>query len=432
MGRTARKRPLKNQKALKNIPINHEEVYERLKSWMIANKWKAVCNLKPYVFEITGRGLMTLDKVEKDQVVLQIPKSLLITTFVVSQSPIGTLFSLDRSYSAQCVLATFLIYEKHLNEASCWKPYLDTLPSTYTNPEFCSKVEKRLLPEFIGNKLSEIGKELKSSYFSLIQSIKKLSNNTCDHCKQSYFKIFSYHSYIWAYYTINTRAIYMNNKKHKFINIKGDDNLALAPFLDLFNHTCETVADAQLISFSNGKEFYQIRALRSYDQKMQIFINYGAHSSLKLYLEYGFFISQNPLDQIFFHLSNIQECHQVNTSVCNFLKTNKFDQCMAFTIDGLNYNAKNALFIITSNLLKESLWKKKIYHEELTNTDLQLVNNLGLTILQNIKMEFIVLLSFMIKIVNKTESFKIAISLIKEYIEIIENSLSNMRLLSNN
>lgn len=432
MGRTARKRRLKNQEIFNNLPKNNEDLYEKLRSWMLINNWKAACNLEPYVFKTTGRGLMTLDKVDANQVVLKVPKSLLITTAVVSQSSVGKLFSADTSYSAQCVIAIFLIYEKHLGELSYWKPYLDTLPNTYTNPEFCTKTEKKLLPTFISNELDIISKRLKSSYVSLIKSIRKLHNDSCDHCHQSLYDIFTYHKFVWAYYTVNTRAIYMNNEKEKCfpIRIKEDDNLAMAPLLDLFNHTCETVADAQLTRDSSGQEYYYIKALRSCDPKMQVFINYGAHSSLKLYLEYGFFIPGNPLDQIVFNLSDVKKCHQVSESASSFLRSNGFDKNMAFTLEGLNYNAKNALFIVTSNPSEETFWKDKIYREEFDSKDLKPLNDLGLILLQNLKTEHLALLNNMKNIVNRSESYSMAIGIIEEYLEIIEKSFKYLKMFS--
>jgi hypothetical protein len=425
MGRTSRKRWLKKQEIVKTSPISNEDLYKKLKSWMYFNKWKSTCNLIPYVFETTGRGLMTINKIENNQIILQVPKSLLITTFIVSQSPIKILFSIDKSYSAQCILAIFLIYEKHLGMLSFWKPYLDTFPNSYSNPEFCTKTEKKFLPFFIKHELQVLSKTLKSNYVSLIESIKLLDNNICKHCQQSFYNIFTYHRFIWAYYTVNTRAIYISDKKQKClsINIKGDDNLALAPLLDLFNHTCETVADARLVSMSNDEEFYQIKTLKSYESKTQVFINYGAHSNIKLYLEYGFFITNNPLDEIFFNIIDIQKCHQLSKLSYNFLNANKYENSMAFTAKGLNYCAKNALFIATSNTLKNSFWKEKIYRQEFNNNDLQLLNNLGLAILQNINNELISILKNMTIVTHRSESFSVLIGFLKEYIEIIKNSL---------
>lgn len=424
MGRTSRKRRRKNQ-ILKDFFTYDEDIFERLKSWMLHNNWKPICNLIPHVFETTGRGLMTFDKIEKNGIVLKIPKSLLITTCTVSQSFVHNLFSTDKNYSAQCVVATFLIYEKHLENYSLWKPYLDTLPRFYTNPEFCTKSEKFFLPNFIKDELFTMKNKLNSNYLSLVESIKLLKIKHCNHCQQSFLNIFSYQNFVWAYYTVNTRSIYMNNINKELpnstINIQGEDNLAMAPLLDLFNHNCETVAKAELV-FSDNKEYYQIEALRSYEPKMQVFINYGSHNNQKLYFEYGFFIPNNCLDEIYFNLSDIEKCHQISVSTFSFIKTNQFDKSMAFTVEGLNYNAKIVLFILTAKTLNSSVLKEKIYRDNLNCDDLELLHQIGLIILQNLRNEYRSALEKMMKITHKSKSFSVSIGFMKECIQVIEKS----------
>lgn len=422
MGRTTRKRRRKNQRSLQ---ISSTNVHDKLKSWMLLNNWEPVCDLVPHVFEITGRGLMTLDKIKENQVLIKIPKSLLITSSVVSVSGIQILFSSHKSYSAQCILAAFLIYEKHLGDLSYWKPYLDTLPNCYSNPEFCSKTEKQHLPSFVKSQFKQISQKMEFSYLSLIDSIKNMTSSVCDHCGKSFYDIITFPSYSWAYYTVNTRAIYINDKKQKctLINVCEDDNLALAPFLDLFNHTSNTVAEANLVSVPDGKDYYQIVALKSYEANEQVFITYGSHHSLKLYLEYGFFIPQNPLDQVVFYMHDVKKCFQVPTSVCNFITNHEFHKGMAFHREGLNYNAKNALFIVTSNTLKEFIWKEKIYQDKFDKNDWQLINQSGSRILNHIKSEYSMCLTNMTKVVHRSGSFSIAVEIVREYLRIIESAL---------
>lgn len=402
--------------------MGHQETtYQNLKSWMILNGWKPICDLKPHVFETTGRGLMTLEQVQANNVVLKIPKSLLITTTTVSQSSIGKLFS-QKSYTAQCVLATYLIHQRHLGVESFWKPYLDSLPLSYTNPEFCTKSEKSHLPDFLTNELNCTKRKLNSSYLSLVGSIKLQKSQHCDHCQESYFDIFDYHSFVWAYYTVNTRSIYLNNNSDKSskINILGDDDMAMAPLLDLFNHNCETVADASLVEQS-----YQIKALRSYNPGSQVFINYGSHSNIKLYLEYGFFIPNNALDQICFNLSDIQKFKKVSKSTCTFIKTSQFDKSMGFTCEGLNYNAKIVLFIVTnahSSSSNESSLKQKIYRDGLSPEDLKISYSLALVILQSIRNEYELTLKRMVKIKKRSDSFDVSVGFVQECIRVLDKS----------
>lgn len=47
----------------------------------------------------------------------------------------------------------------------------------------------------------------------------------------------TYSKYLWAWNTINTRAVYMKQEPHSNINQKEGDTLALAPVLDYLNHS---------------------------------------------------------------------------------------------------------------------------------------------------------------------------------------------------
>lgn len=362
-----------------------DHLYKNLNSWLLQNNWAPAANLIPFDFPDTGRGLMTLDSIKTNQVILKIPKSLLITASTVSQSSIAHLFFIGPNLNAHCALSMFLIYEKHLDKSSFWKPYLDTLPTTYTNPEFCKKSEKALLPKFLKNK--SIVSEFKSLVFK---------KSTCDHCQKPLRSIFSYHAFIWAYYTVNTRAVYLE---------EAQSHLALAPFLDLFNHACQSVANAEVTQDS-----YQIRVLRDYDSEEQVFINYGAHNNVKLYLEYGFFVPNNPIDEIEFNLSEVEKFIAVPEKKSKILKDN-----MAFVVNGLNYNAKMSLFLIISDDFCE-------YRQNFSPSDLRLIKNLGLKILKLKKQQFAEILEIMTLTNSRSKSFSVAIELIQEFVNTLEKA----------
>ena len=48
---------------------------------------------------------------------------------------------------------------------------------------------------------------------------------------------FSSQSYSWAWSTLNTRSIYMEQKTNPLLDSSKPDNCVLAPFLDMFNHS---------------------------------------------------------------------------------------------------------------------------------------------------------------------------------------------------
>lgn len=110
-----------------------------------------------------------------------------------------------------------------------------------------------MLPSFILNSLYQVHK-LGSHFSLLMKAVKHLdiiNNNHCSHCNLHLQEIITFTKYKWAYYVVNTRAIYIDSKllcKENMFNIKQPNNLALAPFLDLFNHDINTTVKVSVIT----------------------------------------------------------------------------------------------------------------------------------------------------------------------------------------
>lgn len=418
MGRTRRKRQQKKERIIRKRNIQSAVDLDNLKSWILFQSHLFKCGLVPHIFPDTGRGLMTLRDIEAGDNLLELPKQCLITTFTVTKSYIFKIFLTEKMYDATCVLATFLVYEKHLDASSWWKPYIDTLPASYTNPEFCFKSEKNLLPEFAKSHFDLFSRKLKSSYLLIVKSLAKKSDLFCPHCNLSLDKILSYNVFVWGYYTVNTRAVYLNNSNNFEINVK-DNNLALAPFLDLFNHVCENVSTASF-AIRGDSEFYQVKSRKSYKQGSQVFINYGGHSNLKLYIEYGFIISQNPLDNVTFEMSDLQQFMKLSDNVVHYLNKKKINENMYFSSEGLSYNARNALFVSTT-LCHQREWNLKIYCERLDFDDMSKIIFFGSKVLKKKKWELEQSLKKMNNVFCMSESFLFAINLLEEHLRILEN-----------
>lgn len=53
---------------------------------------------------------------------------------------------------------------------------------------------------------------------------------------ESVDNIFSYRAFLWAWCTVNTRAVYLRSRRQECLSAEPD-TCALAPFLDLLNHS---------------------------------------------------------------------------------------------------------------------------------------------------------------------------------------------------
>lgn len=427
MGRTSRKRCQKKKLNIKEL-TKQEENLMHLKSWLLVNNCLSVSDLFPFNFPVTGRGLKTLRDIKINDVLIKIPYEILITTATISQSNICIMFSETECYSPHCILSVFLIYESHLGNNSKWYHYINCLPQVLTNPDFCTQKEKNLLPAFILDYVHKFH-NIQNDFWLLIRSMRNLSLNkkgNCSHCNEHLRKIITFERYKWAYYIVNTRAVYMDTNQIEInqdvtINIKHPNNLALAPFLDLFNHDVHTSVNVSMVTNKDYNKFYEITTLKSFHKESQVFINYGAYNNLQLYIHYGFFISNNPLDEVYFDISDIQACVSIPKFKLDFIFFNNLQNNMAFTRENLNYNAISTLFVVTTKLQKEH-WSAKIYGDSLTSEDVFNVYNVAKKILNLKRNELTNYLTNMKNIKHYTQCFLIAISLVEEYIAILTES----------
>jgi len=161
-------------------------------------------------------------------------------------------------------------------------------------------------------------------------------------------------SFEWAWFTVNTRAVYLS-RDPRFGNLpvseESSDRLALAPYLDLLNHSVDVAMQAgvDIHKETSGYQIVTKTKIKKYDQA---FINYGPHDNTKLLLEYGFFVPNNPhecfnfsLDDIFDFIESVKKIFEKSYKI-NILKSNKLDQKLCVTKDGLSWNAVVCLKIL--------------------------------------------------------------------------------------
>ncbi|CAB4062643.1 unnamed protein product [Lepeophtheirus salmonis] len=200
-------------------------------------RWNPNTNLRLSFFSSTGRGLMALSPIESNSLIIRVPYEFVITR---SKAQCQT----NDTRTTHDVLAQFLTQESALREASKWFFYIKSLPKP----------------------VLEQKREAKKT---------ALTN-------------------AWAYFTVNTRAVY-----------HSDGGMALIPFLDMFNHSPHVS-----VSINEARDgSFEIISV-----------------NIKLFLEYGFWIANNPHDAIPITLSEL-------TSVLLEGKDNKIDQnmCLAMT-----------------------------------------------------------------------------------------------------
>ncbi|KAJ2087395.1 hypothetical protein IW138_005012 [Coemansia sp. RSA 986] len=96
--------------------------------------------------------------------------------------------------------------------------------------------------------------------------------------------------YVWAWLAVNTRCIHLGQQ-----SIASRDTIALAPFLDLLNHS----KDASVTTyFDLVKRQFVIKTLTPYKRGREVFISYGPHDNCFMLAEYGFVLADNPFQAL--------------------------------------------------------------------------------------------------------------------------------------
>lgn len=237
----------------------------------------------------TYRGVCTLKFIRSGSQVLFMPEKVLITS---SCFPEPLQLSEDLSLHEKfAIFVLLLMKKKHVEDVASteYLPYLDSLPKDFAgyHPGYLKNDEMKSLPNWLASILSNQQELITLGYEKSVNFL------TC-HMEFSDYHI-TFEEYRWAWYVVNTRSVLFVRKE----NDTCSKEMALAPFLDLFNHAPEPNTE---VIYEQGKG-YTILCKSDIPPKQQIFISYGPHPNYKLWSEYGFFSFQpNPFNCVPFDL----------------------------------------------------------------------------------------------------------------------------------
>ncbi|XP_033095259.1 SET domain-containing protein 4-like, partial [Anneissia japonica] len=166
--------------------------------------------------------------------IVKVPPCLLITTTTVLRSDIGPVIKQHPELTPRQMLCIFLLIERHKGRLSFWSPYISQLPDTYTTPSYFTDEELNSLPQHLHQKsLFQI--ETVNDEFQKVKTFSECLKSLDLH----YIRLFTLEAFRWAWFVINTRSVYMDPDVSQWKNSHEVDSYALAPFLDLLNHSAK-------------------------------------------------------------------------------------------------------------------------------------------------------------------------------------------------
>ncbi|KAM5333116.1 SET domain-containing protein 4 isoform 4-T6 [Glossophaga mutica] len=262
-------------------------------------------------------------------------------------------------------LCTFLVAEKHAGDRSPWKPYLEILPKAYTCPACLEPEVADLLPRPLKAKARAQRtrvQELFTSSRDFFSSLQPLFSEAVE-------SIFSYRAFLWAWGTVNTRAVYLARGRRPCFSAEPD-TCALAPYLDLLNHSPAVQVNA---AFNEETRCYEIRTGSSWRPHEEVLICYGPHDNQRLLLEYGFVPPRNPhacvhvaQDVLVKYLPAADKQMDRKLSI---LKDRDFTENLTFGWDGPSWRLLTALKLLCLQAEEFPCWKKVLLGETVSDTN---------------------------------------------------------------
>lgn len=381
MGRTGR---FRRKKKGCNNPVAETagEVIELCK-FVSQKGWQNQHKLAIYKFPGTGRGIKSAHNFRAKEILIELPFDGLFISLVTVLEDLSFMELCGnintRSIGIQLLLTAYLLFQKHLGINSKWYPYIDSLPKDLTNPHFCSITELSCVPKIKTIVISDLNNLNKSFHMNF-------SNSGCSDCSKSFLDFVSEDELKLMYYLVNSRSVYVDPEivRAKCAKLQGFDiisdelNMALAPFLDFFNHSDKADTISEMVHSIDSMQ-YRLITKTAYKRHEQIFISYGPHSNMKLYLEYGFFIANNCHDKIDAELDDVLRFYDYakhmdleRDNKLLFILRHKLSSEMFVSRDGASYNLGFVLFILNCNKFNEKIFVKYLY-TELPNDDIAIL-----------------------------------------------------------
>lgn len=275
-------------KAENTLPKDDPEIvsFNRLAEWLEHGGAK-FNKMKMRYYSQGYRGVHARAKIKKGEILLCVPKNLLITLEMAKEAPVGlkmeglklSLLSPKHSF-----LASYILQELH-NKDTKWKPYLDMLPRDLSSfPIFFTIEEKKWLEgsPFLTQVEDKI-EDMEKDYNSIIQVAPEFSKYTLEEFK---------------------RVRILVSSRIFGIKIDGNKTDALVPLADMLNHKRPQETSWE---YSDEKGGFIIESKKCIERGDQVYDSYGKKCNSRYFLNYGFTVEDNDANEVPMKISLSEE-----------------------------------------------------------------------------------------------------------------------------
>ncbi|XP_076441686.1 actin-histidine N-methyltransferase-like [Babylonia areolata] len=276
----------KIQSGLRPATVNREQAVPAFMEWLHKNGVDSSA-VEIQSFPGYGLGLKANKDIKESDLLLKIPRALMMTVDSALKTPLGELIREDKILQVMpnVTLAMHLLVESK-SPKSFWKPYLDILPDSYTTPLYFSPDELQHLKgsPTLGNSITQYRSVARqyAYFYRLLQKHAAAS-------KLGINENFTFDDYRWAVSTVMTRQNLIPREDSSEKKTYG-----LIPLWDMCNHT-NGIYSTDFDTESNCSLCYSQQDVAAGDQ---VFMFYGPRSNGEFLVHNGFVFPDNEHDRL--------------------------------------------------------------------------------------------------------------------------------------
>lgn len=261
------------------LPKDHPEIirFNKFVKWLTEGGAK-FDKTKMRYYSADYRGVHASKRVKKNEILVMIPKNLIITLEMAKAAPIGAKMekaNLRLLSPKHSFLSSYVLQEFH-NPESKWEPYLDMLPKSTKNfPIFFTEEERSWL---IGSpflaQVEEKIKDVARDYKTIVDAVPEFSKYTEE-------------EFGHARMLVSSRIF--------GITVDGKKTDSMVPLSDMLNHRCP-----QQTSWEYKEEYkaFIIDVKESIPRGDEIYDSYGQKCNSRFFMNYGFILEGNTDNEV--------------------------------------------------------------------------------------------------------------------------------------